>query len=251
MTDTQVPAGAVDDSPSLARPPRRARRQVVKWYLAGGIAAGAAVYWIGWHSSLTLVRDLQVVAPKSISGKAVAAAAGVGPTDHVPAVDPDRLRIAVMEAVPAVADVRVSRQLPHKIKITVTARVPLAALRTKTGYLVLDPSGVAFQRVTSPGSLPVIDADKDPGRGTAMTVLAGLPKKLQDQVGLITASTADDVSLKLRGGATVRWGAASDLALKAQVLDALLQVGAQEYDVSAPLLPTTTGTISPSASPTP
>lgn len=251
MTETQVRAEVDPKVPAASRGVRKASRRRVKSYLAAGAVTGAAIYWVGWHSPATLVRELQVVSPKSISAKAVAAAAGVGPQDHVPAVDPSQVRISVMEALPAVGEVRVSRQLPHKIKITVTARADFAALRTKTGYLVLDPTGVAFQRVSSPGRLPVIDANKDPGRATAIAVLAGLPEKLKNRVVEISASTTDDVTLNLKGGATVRWGAASDSALKTQVLTALLQVKAEEYDVSAPLLPTTTGSIEPSASPTP
>lgn len=248
MTETQVRPEVPAAAPAPAR--RRSRRKLQRW-LAFGAAIGAAGYWVGWHSSATLVRDLQVVAPKSVSGKAVVAAAGIDAQDHVPAIDPGQVRIAVMEALPAVADVRVARRLPHKIRLTVTARVPFAALQTKSGYLVLDAGGVAFQRVRDPGGLPVVNASKDPGRATAIAVLGSLPEKLQNKVVELSASTADNVTLKLKGGAKVRWGAASDAALKARVLSALLQVGAQEYDVSAPLLPTTTGSLEPSASPSP
>ena len=49
------------------------------------------------------------------------------------------------------------------------------------------------------------------------------------------------MTLGLRGGATVRWGGVEDSDLKARVLAGLTAVKATKYDVSAPLLPTTSG----------
>jgi cell division protein FtsQ len=50
----------------------------------------------------------------------------------------------------------------------------------------------------------------------------------------------DDIRFALKGGREVRWGSATDSALKVAVMTRLLKaVPAEVYDVSAPELPTT------------
>jgi cell division protein FtsQ len=73
-------------------------------------------------------------------------------------------------------------------------------------------------------------------------VYLAIPDEVRSTVVRVTAGSRDDVTLGLRNGATVRWGSVEDSALKARVLAGLLAVKATRYDVSAPLLPTTTGT---------
>lgn len=236
--------------PRTARKTRARKRPYSRYLLIAGLVGGGA-YYLGWHSPVTVVRDVQVSAPKGIPAKDVLAAAGIDAGSHVPGVSPSGVRTAVMTDLPQVADVEVRRRLPHTVELVVSARQPYVALRAKGGYLIMDKEGVAFQRAKKPGNLPVIDAEKDPGRTTAITVMSQLPEALRKKVAEVKASTTDDVTLKLVNGAEVRWGAITDPDLKAQVLAALLQVKAAHYDVSAPLLPTTTEpTVTPSASAT-
>ncbi len=57
------------------------------------------------------------------------------------------------------------------------------------------------------------------------------------------ARTFDDVRLVLRDGSIVQWGNAERSDRKAVVLRSLLTLKAARYDVSAPDLPTTSGTL--------
>jgi cell division protein FtsQ len=109
------------------------------------------------------------------------------------------------------------------------------------GFYVMDADGVVYDKVASAKKLPVIKASTDVGRETARGVLLSLPESARKDVRRVTATTRDDVSLTLKGGATVRWGSAEDAELKARVLSALLAVKADTYDVSSPLQPTTSG----------
>ena len=59
----------------------------------------------------------------------------------------------------------------------------------------------------------------------------------------VVARSRDDVVLSLRGGALVQWGSAEQAEAKIAVLTALLPLKASYYDVSAPDLPTTRGTL--------
>jgi cell division protein FtsQ len=233
----EAEAPGPDASPAPGRRRRLPRRRGV---VLGAVGLGALA-WIGWASPATLVEHVVVTAPRGISEESIRLASGISAADHVPAVDEEKVRLAVMTAIPAVADVELSRSLPHTIRLEVTARSPLAAVDAGKGFYVMDAEGVIYDKVGTAKGIPVIRSSTDVGRQTARAVLLSLPEDLRREVRRITAKTRDDVTLGLRGGATVRWGSAEDAALKARVLAGLVQVKADRYDVSAPLLPTTSG----------
>jgi cell division protein FtsQ len=165
-------------------------------------------------------------------------------------VDAEAVRLGIMTAIPAVADVQLERSLPHTIRLAVTARTPLAAVEAGKGFYVMDAEGVVYDKVARAKALPVIKASTDAQREVARGVLLAIPEDLRAKVTRVTAKSRDDVTLGLRGGATVRWGGVEDSDLKARVLAGLTAVKATRYDVSAPLLPTTSGSPTEPTSPT-
>lgn len=236
-------ATLVLDPPAEAAPeaPARRRRPVRRVLLVG--ALGAGLWWAGWSSPATRVEHVVVSAPRGISEAAVRLASGITASDNVPGVSADEVRAAIMTELPAVASVDVSRSLPHTIEVSVTARTPFAAVASGKGFYVMDVEGVVFDRVAKPGSLPIIRSRSDVARDAAHSVLLSIPEELRSTVERVTASTRDDVTLILRDSAVVRWGSVEEAELKARVLAGLLPVRATRYDVSAPLLPTTAGTL--------
>ncbi len=146
-----------------------------------------------------------------------------------------------MAALPAVAAVDVQRSLPDTIALTITARTPFAAIPRGDRYVVIDAGGVEFDHIRSAGKLPVIRARSYEGGQSAREVLVSLPADLRAEVRTVGASTHHDIDLTLANGAKVRWGSPDEAALKAQVLAGLRSVKAAHYDVSAPLMPTTSG----------
>jgi cell division protein FtsQ len=216
--------------------PRRRRRIVL-----AGVAGLGLVYWVGWQSSLTLVEHVVVDAPRGISAESIRLASGISAADRVPSVDPEAVRLGIMTAIPAVADVRLERSLPDTIRLEVTTRTPLAAVEAGKGFYVMDAQGVVYDKVGRARDLPVIKARTDGEREIARGILLAIPEDLRAKVTRITAKSRDNVTLGLRGGATVRWGGVEDSDLKARVLAGLTAVKATRYDVSAPLLPTTSG----------
>ncbi len=220
--------------------PRRRRR-----ILLAGAAGLGLVYWVGWLSPLTLVEHVAVDGPRGISAESIRLASGISGADRVPAVDPEAVRLGIMTAIPAVADVQLERSLPDTIRLLVTARTPLAAVEAGKGFYVMDAEGVVYDKVAKAKGLPVIKARTDADREVARGVLLAIPEDLRDRVTRITAKSRDNVTLGLRGGATVRWGGVEDSDLKARVLAGLMAVKATRYDVSAPLLPTTSGSPTP------
>lgn len=224
-------------APASRRPHPRRRRRIL---LTAMVGAGL-VYWVAWQSPVTLVEHVVVDAPRGISAESIRLASGISAADRVPSVDAEAVRLGIMTAIPAVADVQLERALPDTIRLAVTARAPLAAVEAGKGYYVMDAEGVVYDKVARAKSLPVIKASTDAQREVARGVLLAIPEDLRAKVTRVTARSRDDVTLGLRGGATVRWGGVEDSDLKARVLAGLTAVEATRYDVSAPLLPTTSG----------
>ena len=237
VEDASEPAGRAKPAGSRrARHPRLRRRLVI-----AGAAGLGLLWWVGWHSQVTLVQHVVVEAPRGISEESIRLASGISAADHVPSVDEDAVRLGIMEAIPAVADVQLERSLPDTIRLAVVTRSPMAVVESGNGFYVMDAEGVIFDKVARAKDLPVIRAGTDESRETARSVLLAIPDNLRKRVVRVTAGSRDDVTLGLRGGATVRWGSVEDSALKARVLAGLMSVKATRYDVSAPLLPTTKG----------
>jgi cell division protein FtsQ len=237
------PAAAPGRVGSGSRASRRSRVRRRRGIALGAAAAGLAAWWVGWASPVTVVEHVVVQAPRGISEESIRLASGISAQDHVPAVDAEAVRVAIMSAIPAVADVRLARSLPKTIRLEVIAREPFAAVQQGTGFYLMDAEGVVYDKVKSAKRLPVIRSSTDVGRQTARTVLVALPGDLRARVAKVSARTRDDVTLTLRGGATVRWGSPDGSELKARVLAGLAAVESRRYDVSAPLLPTTSGPV--------
>lgn len=128
--------------------------------------------------------------------------------------------------VPAVESAVVAREWPHTVAITIVEREPLLAVRQPGSFIVIDRLGVAFETRTAipkgaveaavnPGDVPLL---RDVG-----TVAQALSPGLRAKVGRINATTRDNISVTMKSGVQVTWGAASDSALKAQVTTALLK----------------------------
>lgn len=238
-----------EGAPATAPVPRSARRPRRRGWLlrrprrlvALVIGVLLVLGWLAYASPVTLVKHVVVTAPRGISEESLRLASGISATDHVPAVDAARVRDAIMQTLPAVADVQVERSLPDTVRLVVTARTALAAVAAGKGFYLMDSDGILYDKVGSAKGVPVIRAGSDTGRDTARSVLLSLPDDLRTRVKSISAKTTDDVRLELRGGAKVVWGSVQDAELKAKVLDGLVSMKADTYDVSAPLLPTTTG----------
>jgi cell division protein FtsQ len=248
-TATIIPEQDVEAPAAPVPPPRRHPRRRRRILLAGAVGAGI-LYWVAWQSPVTLVEHVVVDAPRGISAESIRLASGISAADRVPAVDAEAVRLGIMTAIPAVADVQLERALPDTIRLAVTARTPLAAVEAGKGYYVMDAEGVVYDKVARAKALPVIKASTDAQREIARGVLLAIPEDLRAKVTRVTARSRDNVTLGLRGGATVRWGGVEDSDLKARVLAGLTAVKATRYDVSAPLLPTTSGSPTESTSPT-
>ena len=110
---------------------------------------------------------------------------------------------------------------------------------------MLDSEAVVLETVPAPPSGLVTIAGQDGAEPDARAVAAvtgvvgSLDADTLARVDRGSAGSTGQVTLVLSDGARVRWGDASESALKARVLKVLLSQRASVYDVSSPHAPTT------------
>ncbi|MFJ5231667.1 cell division protein FtsQ/DivIB [Kitasatospora sp. NPDC088391] len=241
-----------------ARPPRLrlSRRGVTVLVALGALLVGGLVWTVFFSAALDVRRvAVQGLDSGQLTSDEVERALGATARGPLARVDLDEARAEVAK-VPRVAEVEVWRGWPHTLRVKVTERRPVAAVKADDGRFVqVDARGVEFATEPQPPSgvpvvalqlsgpaqdaLPVVD--RPSLVRAAITVAAGLPPAVAKQAGSLTVYSYDDIRLQLASGATVRWGSAEQTARKAGVLTALLARKAGNYDVSAPDAPAVSG----------
>jgi cell division protein FtsQ len=141
-----------------------------------------------------------------------------------------------------VASVRVQREYPSSLRVTVVERVPIAVKDYPDGSHLFDRDGVDFATAPPPPGLPYIDVDNpgpiDPPTKAALQVLTALRPEVAGQVGRVAAPTVASIALTLTDGRIVVWGTTDRTDEKAEKLAALLTQPGRTYDLSSPDLPT-------------
>jgi len=188
------------------------------------------------------VDRIQVIGTAPAYAGLVRGAAGVPAGTPLLAVDTSAVRRRVA-TLPRFARVDVHRGWPSTLVIEVTERTPVALAASTAGPLLVDGTGLAFQRAPDPPPpLPRLAAARvapdDAATRAGLAVLTALPPWLRPRVRVIEASDPHAVLLRLADGTRVRWGSPDDSARKAAVLRVLRSQRAHTYDVSAPDLPT-------------
>jgi len=224
---------------AAARPsPWRRRLVVAALVLLAGIAV-----WAIWFSSLLAVKEVRILGTQDVPSGEVRAAAAVRVGEPLARIDVDGI-VERVGAIPAVGSVEVRRGWPDVLVVVVSERVPLAVVRTAGSLQYVDATGARFGAPSSTAArLPFVRSGGEASLRSALGVLAALPESERVRVVSVVARSRDDVVLRLRSGATVQWGSPEASDRKLAVLLALLPRKAAHYDVSAPDLPTTRGTL--------
>lgn len=234
---TGRPAGAAEQ--------RRggAGRVIAATLLVAALALGVIV----WATPVLGLTTITVVGADSKPVDAafaatVRSAAAVPVGTPLARIDVAAVRSRVVHAAP-VASATVLRQWPHGLTITATERVAVATTEANGTWWLVDRTGKPFTAVASQpaGLMPLRLAA--PGAGdratmAALGVLGSLSAAIRAQVVVVSAPTAYDVTLVLKDGRSVVWGAAIDAAAKNLVVPAMLKRPGDTIDVSDPTLVT-------------
>jgi cell division protein FtsQ len=228
----------------------QARRRVTRRKVVTVVVAVLGTVGLGWAVFFSPVLGLdgdQVVVvgadDGTVSSDDVAAVVARHAGEPLPRLDTAALRTELL-TVHGVRDVHVVRDWPRGLTVTVTDRVPVAAVPVDDQVALLDVDGVRLRTApVAPEGLPVVQVPLDDTRAllAALTVVDALPLDQASQVATVAAPTQDTVTLTLTDGVQVLWGSAEDNALKAQVVATLRAAetltDVTTIDVSAPQMP--------------
>jgi cell division protein FtsQ len=230
---------------------RFARRQWLRRWLVWRYVIGSVLLvlltvgtiWLVFVSSVLTVQHVDVQGESLLSQQRILAAAKVPEGAHLAQLDLEAIRARVSALAP-VKRVDVSRDWPDGVLIKVTERKAVAVVAIGGRYQAMDADGVLFRDYPRPPvGMPQVESTSAAGSealAQAARVISALPSGLAPRVDHVQVRGVDQISLALRGGATVIWGSDDQSAIKAQVLAKLLPHPAQVYDVSVPGQPVTT-----------
>jgi cell division protein FtsQ len=244
------PKGSDQRDPATRSRRRFARRQWLRRWLVWRYVIGSVLLvvlsiagvWLVFVSSTLTVQHVDVRGESLLSQEQVLAAAQVPAGAHLVQLGLGDIRTRVAGLAP-VRSVDVSRDWPDGILIKVTERRPVAVVEIGGHYQAMDAEGVLFRTYPRPpaGMPRVVSTStvSSEALAEAARVIASLPSGLAARVDHVGVRGLDQVSLVMRGGATVIWGSDAQSALKAEVLVKLLAHPARTYDVSVPGQPVT------------
>ncbi|MER7544150.1 cell division protein FtsQ/DivIB [Actinomadura sp.] len=206
------------------------------------VGALGLVTWVLLGSRLLVVRHVEVAGAALAPRDRIVAAAGI----HL-GTPMARLRTGAIgervERLREVESAEIERHWPGTVRIVVRERVPVAVFERGGRYHLLDRHGVVVaDGETRPSGLPALavasPGPSDKATRAALTVLTGLPERLRGGVSEVEATGPEAVSLHMKNGQTVVWGAAERAREKIRLLDAVRRTAAgravRTVDVSSP-----------------
>jgi cell division protein FtsQ len=194
-----------------------------------------------YFTPIMSARNIVVVGLGAVTQDEVINAAAVAPGTPLLQINTDTVAERVA-AIRRVASVRVQREYPSTLRITVVERVPVVVKDYPDGPHMFDRDGVDFAVGVPPQGVPYLDT-KNPGPGdpptkAALEVMTSLRPEVAAQVARVDAPSVAGITLQLTDGRQVIWGSSDRTEEKALTLGALLTQPGKIYDVSSPDLPT-------------
>ncbi|WP_406022756.1 FtsQ-type POTRA domain-containing protein [Nocardioides sp. NBC_00850] len=233
---------------------RQWRRRWLAWrYLIVGtlvIALLLGGIWAVYFSTWLQVKGTSVHGSmKMTSAKQVVEFAAVPVGEPLATADLEAVQVRVLNGLPMVRSVNVSREWPDKIRVDVTERTPVAVVSIGGRLRALDETGTVFwDYKKAPRGLPMVNTvtgtNSDALREAA-AVASALPADLAKTVDHVEVTTVDSISLELRNDKRVVWGSSAQSDTKADVLVALMKAepDVARYDVSVPGQPVTSKSV--------
>lgn len=222
---------------------QRSRRRRLIWLgalgavviLIGGSAAAA-------YSPLFAVEKITVVGASALNAAEVEAALADQIGTPLALVDDGDVKAALM-AFPLIETYALEAKPPHDLTLRIVERTPIGVIESGAGYTLVDAAGVALSTTPQrPEGQPVLAVtggiESDVFESVGL-VVRSLPADVRGQVVEVTATTLDDVTLKLAGGLAIVWGSAEESVEKSMTLASVLTArpDAHTVDISSYLTP--------------
>jgi cell division protein FtsQ len=225
---------------------RRTRRRRATWVTVMAIVGALAVVLaVAVYSPILALREITIDGTSRIDQADLQEAVGDQLGTPLALINFSDIR-SELSAFPLIRSYVTETVPPNTLRIHIVEREPIGVVSRGNNFDQVDPAGVVVASSSDRPELPLItmgDGGVDSRAFTsAVEVLLAMPDTVRSQVDTITANTADDVGITLRGTSPrVIWGSADNSEEKATVLTLMLgrpECGAQPViDVSAPMAP--------------
>ncbi len=200
------------------------------------LAVFATVIYIGWYSSLLIVKKVEVRGNQVVSEESILQLAQVQQNIPLLRVDVNQTNQRIM-TISQLKNVDVRRGWPSTLVIEVVERTPLAVTDIAEGRYLIDETGVAYQPVTPESNLPLIYGSDEQNRAIGIKAWQSFPTWLQSEVVSTTVENPNTIWFLLTSGRRVDWGNLEKSNEKAAVLKVLRRMASSTYDVSTPEVP--------------
>ncbi|MGO2746040.1 FtsQ-type POTRA domain-containing protein [Microbacterium sp.] len=219
---------------------QRSRRRRFIWLGA----LGALVLLIGGsaiaaYSPLFAVEKISVVGASTLDASTVEAALADQIGTPLALIDDSEVKASLM-AFPLIESYALEAKPPHDLTLRIVERTPIGVIESDAGYTLVDAAGVALSTTAQPPEgQPVLrvdgGVDSDAFESVGL-VVRSLPADVRSVLTEVSASTLDDVTLKLSSGLSVVWGSAEKSVAKARTLTTAMAANpaARMIDVSSP-----------------
>ena len=155
MIGVQTPPAAPPPVPLPRRRSLLPRRGWVRALIVVGVlAVVAGVGWLLLFSSVFGVGRVVVSGGSDPVIAEVRRQAAITPGEPLLRVDAAEMADRIVAGVPNLEQVTVTRDWPRTLRIQVTPRLPLLAVRTPSGWELLDHEGVVVTTVATPAGEP-------------------------------------------------------------------------------------------------
>lgn len=221
--------------------PRRNRKKFRRVIiLAGLVVVVSGLVWAFYFSDLLTLKKISVVGNlKHTNTEEIIKSVDLPSGIQLARLD----RSVVLESlsdIPSILDIELRRVWPSEVVLAISEREPVMIEQQNQGWVFVAADGTIFGKLTirPEDFLEVVVSNSD-ARIEAAMLPSLLPIWLKELVVLVTAQSPNDIQFDLKDGRRVFWGNSQDSELKAEVLQALFEVDAKVFDVSAPNLPVT------------
>jgi len=222
-----------------SRPPISGMRVLVG--TIGVIVVVFALFLVAYFTPLMSVRSVDVSGNSAVPAEEITSAAAVPGGEPLLQVDAAAAAQRV-SMIPRIASVRVKREYPSTISISVVERVAVVFTERDGQKYLMDKLGFEFAQQDPPPGLAQLRTP-NPGSGdastrAALTVMAEVPPYVSEQIAAIEVGSPVNIVLVLKDNRTVVWGDDRRNAEKAETLRHVLTQPGTEYNVSSPSNPT-------------
>lgn len=219
---------------------QRSRRRRIIWLSVLGalivLISGSA---IAAYSPLFAVERINVVGASTIDPAQIQAALADQIGTPLALVSDSEVKAALM-AYPLIESYALEAKPPHDLTVRIVERTPIGVIESDAGYTLVDAAGVALSTTPAvPEGQPILRVEsgiESDAFESVGLVVRSLPADVRAVLVEVSASTLDNVSLKLSSGLNVFWGSAEESVEKARTLTSTMVANpwAGTIDVSSP-----------------